>query len=93
VQHPVRFIERRRELEALPVTADNLAAVAHWCGGHVISDHTGPVAVGVPIGRSILRALPGQWVIRRIGSDGSVHHQPVPEQELYFAWEPCDAGT
>lgn len=89
---PVLFVERRRELQALLVTGDNLAAVAHWCGGHVISDHTGPVAVGVPIGRSVLRALPGHWVIRRIGSDGSVHHQPIPEHDLYFAWEPTDAA-
>lgn len=85
---PVRFVERRRELEALQVTADNLAQVAHWCGGTVICDHTGPVAVGVPIGTSVLRATVGQWVIRRTSVDGQVHHQPVPEQELFYGWEP-----
>lgn len=85
---PVHFVERRRELEAVEVTPDNLAQVAQWCGGQVISDHTGPVAVGVPVGRSLLRADPGMWVIRRRGVDGQLHHQPVPERELFHGWEP-----
>lgn len=65
------YRKRPVEVEALRLTADNLARVASWCGGHTektaVPDTTPPewttsLVVWTPHGRVL--AVAGDWVVR-----------------------------
>ena len=76
-------------VEAVKLTADNVAVVAGWCGGRQVSEidmfdkNTVFVAINIPTLNGVERASEGQYVLK--DSDGVVSVMCSEEFEHKYA--------
>jgi hypothetical protein len=62
-----KYCRKPFEIEAVQVTLENMAAVAEWCGGSVITEETSKfvkVNVTKPLNDRLTRAFVGDWVTK-----------------------------